>query len=263
MEIDFARQAHLQTKTFLVGTSSFDRELRDVIEARESRVISWPRPLIQALENPETLDEAIENLFGYDWLIFKNEFAAGHFLQRFADRREAADLDQIRIMTIGEDSQETMAQACLHVDLAINRFDLANVFSAIQSCVGGRTGLAALNVVVPSAKLGRESFETQLEEAGARVDAVTAYRTVADTTRLVQLHALLAGGAIDGVIFVDSSALSDLACVLDTDDLGRVLKTVRIICADRETADTAAQFGLPDASTALQPTIERLLDLTN
>ena len=250
-------------KTFLVGRSSFDRELGNALVARGGRVISWPEPLIQALENHEALDDAIDNLFGYDWLIFKNQFAAEHFLQRLAYRREAADLDQLRTMTIGEAAQEIMAHACFHVDLALGRFDLANVYAAIESYVGGRSGLATLNLIVPAAKLGRESFEIQLEEAGARVDPLPTYQTVSDNKRLAQLHALLAGGAIDGVIFVDPSAVFDLARVLDTDDLRRVLKTVRIICGDGETADTAADFGLLEVSTASQATFESLLDLTH
>lgn len=249
-------------RTYLIGSSSFDREISAELVKRGGGVITWPEALVQALTNPEALNDVIENLFGYDWVIFKNEFAAEYFLQAFTSRRETADLDHVRILTIGEATEERVAASSLHVDLAFERLAFANVFPTLESYAGGRSSLASLNFLVPSAKVGRESFEAEFEDAGARVDAVAAYRTVADNKSVAQINALLIGGALDGVIFTKSSSLVDLARVLDTDDLARVLRGVYVVCADAQTKDTAAQFGLLDAAVPPEATISALLDMT-
>jgi uroporphyrinogen-III synthase len=48
--------------------------------------MTWPQLAIQAPPTYSGLDEAIENLFGYDWLLFINENAARFFLERSATR---------------------------------------------------------------------------------------------------------------------------------------------------------------------------------
>ena len=48
-----------------------------------------------------------------------------------------------------------------------------------------------------SASVSREQFEQQLEDAGARVDSVTTYRTCSDGAKLTELRTLLIGGAPD------------------------------------------------------------------
>jgi uroporphyrinogen-III synthase len=84
-----------------------------------------------------------------------------------------------------------------------------------------------------------------MEEFGARVDLVAAYRTTpAKDSGLVRIHALLAGGGIDCVAFTSGSAVRDLAAVLDTNDLGRVFAGIGVVCMDEITTQTANEFGL-------------------
>ena len=54
---------------------------------------TWPEIEIGEPESYVTLDEAIENLFGYDWLLFLNANAVEFFLRRFHQLgREVSDI---------------------------------------------------------------------------------------------------------------------------------------------------------------------------
>jgi uroporphyrinogen III methyltransferase / synthase len=208
-----------------------------------AHLLAWPELRIDAPETYFALDEAIENLFGYDWLVLKNERAAASFLLRFQSNHEPNELDDLKTLAIGDSTSETLVRSHIHVDVAVARFPFGNIFGALGRYAGDVSGLSFL---LPSAGLNCELFEQQLDDVGARVDNVTAYRTAADNQRLAQLMALLVGGGIDCVIFTNSTALNEFSRLVDTDNLPRVLAGVAVICANPETARAAHGFGLSD-----------------
>src|ERR1043166_775774 len=57
-------------------------EFAAALEAAGARVVACPTIEIVAPESYAELDEAIENLFGYDWLVFTSANAVEHFLRR-------------------------------------------------------------------------------------------------------------------------------------------------------------------------------------
>lgn len=241
--------------------SPADAGLAEQLERAQVSVIGWPEPFIAEARDYATLDEAIENLFGYDWLLLKNTLAAEFFLRRFELQHRLDQLDDLRVLAIGQETIDRLTTSHLHVDVAIERFALGTVYSAIESYLGDRDSLTRLNLLVPSASITRERFEHQLEDAGARVDNVTAYRTTAETSRLARLKSLTTGGGIDAILLGNSAELEALARILDTDDLGRLLTGVRAICAHDDTAELAGWCGLTDASVPLEWTAAMITNL--
>lgn len=229
--------------SILLAPADLGSPLANDLARLGARVITWPELGIDAPETYFALDEAIENLFGYDWLVLKNERAAASFLLRFQSNHEPNELDDLKTLAIGEATSETLARSQIHVDVAINRFRSGSTFAALGSYAGDCRGLSFL---VPSAGLNYELFEQQLAEAGARVDNVPTYRTTPDNQRLAKLMALLVGGGIDCVIFTNSAALNELSRLVDTDDLPRALGGGTVVCADLETARTAQEFSLSE-----------------
>lgn len=226
----------------LLSPADLGSSLSKELERLDVRVVTWPELRIDVPENCFGLDDAVENLFGYDWLLLKNERAAAFFLQRFQSNHELNELDDLKTLAIGDSTSEMLVRSHVHVDLAIDRFPSENIFAALAGYAGDLNGLTFL---LPSAGLTCELFEAQLTEAGARVDNFTAYRTTSDSQRLAQLSALLVGGGIDGVLFSNSSALDEFGRLVDTDDLPRILAGAAVFCSDPETARAAHELGLP------------------
>jgi uroporphyrinogen-III synthase len=225
------------------------------------RVVGWPELKVGPPENCFGLDEAIDNLFGYDWVVLKNDRAADSFLSRFQHKHEPDELDDLKTIAIGEPTGEILVRSQIHVDVAIDRFPSKNIFAAIERYAGVLSGLTFL---LPSAGLQTESFEHQLTEAGARVDNVAAYQTTADNQRLGQLLALLVGGGIDGVVFANFAALDEFAQLIDTNDLSGVLAGVTVVCGDAEAAQAAHEYGLSANKVTPEPlSAETLAKLIN
>jgi uroporphyrinogen III methyltransferase/synthase len=231
-------------------------ELTKLLEDYGAKVFVCPTIEIREPDNYERLDEALDHLYGYDWLIFTSANGVSFFLQRLQSRGlSVADLDEIRVCAIGHKTAGSLHEAHVHVDIIPAHSTAEGVFAALSEFVGGTESLATLNFLLPRAAVGRELLPKALEDAGARVDVVTAYQTVVpeDLDR-GHLSAMLAGGA-DCIAFTSPSTVKNLAMIFDTHDLGKALSGITIACIGPVTSAAAVELGLqvdvqPERSTA-------------
>jgi uroporphyrinogen III methyltransferase / synthase len=181
-------------------------------------------------------------------------------LRRFQELgRDISELDPLRVCAIGASTVARLEESQVHVDVIPDRLSSEATFSAIETYVGGRDSLSGLNFLLPRAAIASDSLTRTLEEAGARVDEVTTYRTcAANNPDLAQIKGLLTGGAIDCIAFASSSEVHELSAVFDTNDLSRLLEGVAVVCMDESTTQAAADFGLRVAFTATESTSSAL-----
>jgi uroporphyrinogen III methyltransferase/synthase len=227
-------------------------EFASALEGYGARVVACPTIEIVAPESYALLDEAIENLFGYDWIIFTSANGVEHFLRRLeAAGKDAGDLDNLRVCAIGDATSERLVAAHIHVDVVPQKFQAEGVFAALENYIGGREQFENLNFLLPRAAVARDYLPRALEEAGGRCDVVPAYRTVRpETTDRARVEAMLVGGGVDCVTFTSSSTVHNFAQLFDTRDLRGLLAGVRVACIGEITAATAAEYGL---RTDIQP----------
>jgi len=243
---DIATGGEAAGRTILL--SSRLRKLEAILRQRGCNVMTWPELAIQRPQTFTALDEAIENLFGYDWLIFVNADAARFFLERFIKQRDdLSELDSLRVCAIGEVAAVALEQSHVHVDVIATDVPAARVIEKIEKYVGGRESIQRLNFLIPQASIGRDYLKPELEAADARADVVVAYQTVAvnDATRLSVLQSLLLTGSAEAVAFADKNDVSDFARLFDMKDLGRLLRNVAVFSANQQAATKAVQMGIP------------------
>ena len=102
----------LSGRTVLVSPGKAQGELATELKQHGARVLTWPGLDIGGPEAYDALDEAIENLFGYDWLIFRNTNAVDFFLRRFHNRgHEISELDALRVCAVGEEAVTKLEEA--------------------------------------------------------------------------------------------------------------------------------------------------------
>jgi len=245
MRADKSNNSDLNGRTILIAPAA-PRELVTELERHDARAINWPEIGIENPESFTTLDETIENLFGYDWLLFTTDRAAEFFLRRLQDLgHEISELDTLRVCAIGDATVAKLEASQVHIDLIPNAPQAGTVFEAIEQYAGGHDALGRLNFLIPHAAIGRDTLSEMFEDAGARVDVVATYRTVSQNPpALTQINALLAGGGIDCVVLTDAESVKKLAELFDTNDLSRTLGGVAIACMDVETKQTAEQMQL-------------------
>jgi uroporphyrinogen III methyltransferase/synthase len=236
----------LEGRTIIVTrAASQAAELTTMLEGYGATVIVCPTIEIREPDNYERLDEALAHLYGYDWLIFTSTNGVEYFLKRLIDRGlQVADLDEIKVCAIGQRTADKLHDAHVHVDLVPALSTAEGVFQSLSEFVGGDAHLRGLNVLLPRAAVGRDHLPKALEQAGARIDVVTTYKTTlpANLDR-GKLAAMLAGSG-DCIAFTSPSTIKNLAKLFDTHDLGKTLPDMIVACIGSVTADTATEYGL-------------------
>ena len=233
----------------------------DLIEALErygAAVILCPLIEIKEPDDSSRLDEAIEHLYGYDWIIFTSANSVKFFLNRFASKNGSnSELDELRVVAIGESTADKLRDESVHVDLVPAVSKSEGVFSALVNFVGGKEKLEGLNFLMPRAAVARDYLPKALEAANARVDVVTTYQNVIpENLDRGKLSAMLAGGA-DCIAFTSSSTVKNLALLFDTNDLSEKLRGLAIACLGDITSETAKQFGL---EPSIQPSSSNMTE---
>ncbi|MFN2453102.1 MAG: uroporphyrinogen-III synthase [Pyrinomonadaceae bacterium] len=223
------------------------------LEQDGARVVSCPTIEIVEPESYAQLDDAIENLYGYDWIVFTSTNGVDFFLRRLETLgHDITELDEARVCAVGAATAERLSEAQVHVDVVPQEFKAEGVFAALELFVGGREHLSSLRFLIPRAAVARDYLPRTLEAVGARVDIATAYRTVRpETSERGRVEALLAGGAVDCIAFTSASTVKNFAQLFDTHDLRELLNGVGVACIGDITAQAAAEFNL---RTDIQPT---------
>lgn len=232
--------------TVLLAPTQTTSELAAELRRAGARVLASPILEAGPPESFAALDEAIENLFGYDWLIFPIAGSVDFFLQRFKSLgHDISELDTLRVCATGEETMSRLVESQIHIDVIPARPTTESVLASLENYAGGHAALQTLNFLIPEAMNGRKELSISLESAGARVDSVAAYRPVAaNDSSFAQVSALLAGGGIDGVVFTAAEEMRDLAQIFGTNDLSQILADTAVVCAGLTALKVAPSFGL-------------------
>jgi uroporphyrinogen III methyltransferase/synthase len=240
----------MNERVLLVAPAS---KLTSQLESAGFQTITWPRLQLAPADNFAALDEAIANLYGYDWILFINPDAVRFFVERVRQQSgEVSDLDTLRVCAIGEATGATLELARVHVDVVATQTNPSVIIEQLATYAGGIKHLDRLNFLLPQAAIGRDYLKEHIENSGARADVVVSYQTVTtdDLTRLAGLHSMLLTGSVDAVVFATPDEVFELARVFDTNNLGPLLRNTFMLAIGDTTMNAAEAAGI---SQALQP----------
>lgn len=240
----------MNERVLLVAPAS---KLNPPLESAGFQTITWPKVQLTPPDNFVALDEAIANLYGYDWIIFIDSDAIRFFVERIQQQsRGVSDLDTLRVCAIGEATAAALELARVHVDVVATQTNPSAIIEQLATYAGGIKHLDRLNFLLPQAAIGRDYLKEHIENIGARADVVVSYQTVAnnDLTRLAGLHSMLLTGSVDAVVFATPDEVLELVRVFDTNNLGSLLRNTFVLAIGDATTNAAEAAGL---SQPLQP----------
>ncbi len=215
------------------------------LEAFEARIIICPHVEIAELKSYEQLDDAIDHLYGYDWLLFTGVPGVESFLRRLRQKGfDSSALDELRVCAAGDATEKRLLEEHVHVDVVSTAPSTRNIFAALESFVGGPTGFSGLNFLSPRAVVARDSLTIALNDAGARVDLVHAYRIKSSPQLDPGRTAAMFSAAADCIVLTSPASVVQLARLFDAHDLANPLAKVSVICLDEATAAAAVEQGL-------------------
>ena len=164
------------------------------------------RPLIrvEAPDDPEPLARAARQLDRYDWVIFTSANAVDRFVQALPRAVQPGTAGRPRIAAVGPVTAAALERSGVAVDVVPRE----HTARAIAAAITRHADLSGKRVLWPRAHRAANDLAVVLEKAGARVDAIEAYRTIEDRAAAVALARELTTDHADVLTFTSPSAVT-------------------------------------------------------
>lgn len=212
--------------------------MSELLRAEGARVIPFPVIRITPPDSWASLDRALDEPEAYAWIVFTSANGVSFFFRRVRERgMDIRDLQGIRIATIGPATAAAIGALGLRVDLVPEEFISEGVVRAFAG-----KDLRGCRILLPRAEEARDVIPEGLEKRGAKVDVVTAYRTVRSDRRAAEIVPLFDGGKVDAITFTSPSTVTHFLGIMGPGF--RLPSRVRIACIGPVTAAAAKNAGL-------------------
>jgi uroporphyrinogen-III synthase len=225
------------------------------------QVIEIPFIEIRKPSSYQPLDSAVRNLAGYDWLILTSVNGVEALFERMARKRiDANAFPHLKIAAIGPATRHAIKEHGFQVTVTPKEYVAESVVAALHRRVADK------RVLLVRAKVARDVIPRELRKAGAHVDVVEAYETVAPKSSERRLRAVLASGRKPHAItFTSSSTVRNFVSLLGLRSAHAALKKtaphhgVHTASIGPVTSATLRELGLPVDIEARDYTIPGLV----
>lgn len=228
-------------------------DLVEAIEREGGRAYAHPVLAIVPPTDPAPLDAAAAAVEDYDWVLLTSQNAAEAFLSRLTLGTAPRAL-----ACVGASTARACQERGFKVDLVPTTFNADALLEALAGRLGDAMGHSVF--LMPRAEEGRETLPQGLRERGARVDVVTAYRTVPAETEKAALLKALAAAEIDVLTFASPSAVTFFHRLLGGEPLLEEARRLPAVCIGAVTAARAEALGFSTVLTAAASSLEAVID---
>ena len=202
-----ARTPALEGKRIIVTRAK--RQSEPLMERlREKGALPVFAPMVEfaAPDNLAVVDEAIQRMHDYDWVFLTSQNAVRVLEERAEVLRVSLPraAAKSKIAAVGPATAEAIRNAGLRVDYIAERHQGVALAEELREDIRGKV------VLLPRGDRGNPELVRMLEESGARVTEVLAYKTVRPDERTLDLARGSLAERADAVLFFSPSAVEHL-----------------------------------------------------
>ncbi len=204
-ELDWFEQKPLFAKRVLITRPENQSEgIAAALRERGAEAIECPAIRIFPPVSFAEMDRAIRRMNFFDWVVFTSTNGADFFLKRLVLlKKDVRILSGVKVAAIGEATAHVLAEKGIRADLVPDEFHTEALVQALN-----RLGeVRSKHFLLPRADIAPLFLRKALENAGGRVTAVTAYRTVPAAGKALLLRQLAGQGGPDFVLFSSASTV--------------------------------------------------------
>lgn len=209
-----------------------------LLQTQGARVIHFPTIHIAPPESYDGLDQAIQQLAVYQWIIFTSANGVTFFINRLKELgKDMRDLKGLRVCAIGPATAAKIEALGIPVDLVPDNFISEGVVQAFEN-----RDIRGSRILLPRAETARDVIPEGLAKQGAVVDVVTAYRTVNSGRKRSDLEPLIEAGKVDVITFTSPSTVTNFIDIMGKDFI--MAPRIKIACIGPVTAAAVKKAGL-------------------
>jgi len=233
------------------STSGYER-----LEELGAEVFQFPTIEIVPPLNWTELDDCIEKIKDYHWLVFTSQNGVKFFFQRFFEKgRDIRELAGLKLCAIGQKTEAMLRGMGLRVELVPDEFNAEGLVEAFKR----NGGIKGKRFLLPRAEKARELFPEAVRNAGGEIDTPVTYRAVKPTSRGKRLQRFLKEGKITVATFTSGSTFKNFAELLE-EPVELLLKDVIIAAIGPVTKKAIEKAGLKVHIMPDKATVEAMVD---
>ena len=227
-------------------------DLLALLRERGAVPVALPLIRIERAGSPSQLQAARDAMSSYDWILFTSTNGVQHFFGSFPGLR----LSQ-KAAAVGPATAEALRARGIQPAFVPSEHTGAALARGLRERTGA--AVASLRVLLPCAVEHTEEAAQVLRAAGARVDELPVYRTVAEEPGSEELASI--EGGFDAVLFLSGSAVRSFRALADrTPALAARLSGAVVGCIGPSTADCAREAGMKVDVVPSEHSLQALVD---
>jgi uroporphyrinogen III methyltransferase/synthase len=223
-------------------------ELGRLLEEAGAQVVEFPLIEIAPPESYDSLDDIIDDLADYQWVVFTSTNGVCSFFDRLRlHGGDARALHDVMIAAVGESTADELRARGLEPDLVPAKFQLSALLPLLEPDQRG------IRTAIVRAAEGRDELIEELRRRGGEVDLAVAYRTrpvAADVGRLDKT---------DIITFTSASTVENFFAAAGPRG-AEILKKARVASIGPVTSDALRKHGREPDVEASSASIEFLFD---
>lgn len=232
-----------------------------------AEIIEFPTIKIVPPISWVALDEAIDKIESYNWLILTSINSVKFFFKRLFERdKDIRELKGVKICAIGTKTAGEVKKYGLKINLVPEEFNAEGLIKTFIAEYETQTkpkwsteqGLKGIKFLLPRAEHGRSIFPDAIKELGGEIDVATAYRAVNPGVHGKRLKRFLKERKISIVTFTSAATFNNFISIMDK-DAHNLLKGVIIAVIGPVTAKAVKTAGFKVSIMPRQATIEGMV----
>ena len=224
----------VDTRTFVVVTraEADNGPLSTQLRELGLTVLLWPAVSVAVAET-SALEEALENINTYDWIVFASRHAVAAVIERVE-----TPPPNVRVAAVGKATGQVLRQRGWPVDLLPEDANAAALVSEFAT-----KPMQGTRVLFPASSRALPTIAAGLTQLGATVTQVEAYRTEPASLDVDACRAWIERDVIAAVTFASPSAVIELEHALAKPHFDRLLKAAKVIAIGPTTARALEEHG--------------------
>jgi uroporphyrinogen III methyltransferase/synthase len=218
--------------------------------------LEFPTIKVVAPNDLAPLDNAVQNLTNYDWIVFTSVNGVKFFFDHlFGKNKDVRALSHLHTAAIGPATADKLFEYGLKSDIVPQNYRAEAVVDAFR-----KISLTGKKILLPRAKEARPVLPVELRKMGAEVDEVTTYLTEKTSVNTDQLIKHLEEKTVDLVTFTSSSTVQNFKDLLPPEKAEQLIQGITFASIGPITTETAIKSGFEVPITAKSYTIPGLCD---
>ncbi|HEY3423179.1 MAG TPA: uroporphyrinogen-III C-methyltransferase [Negativicutes bacterium] len=229
--------------------------LTEQLEALGAQCLEAPAIKIGPADSYANIDQAIQELAEYQWLIFTSVNGVDYFFTRLREAgRDTRALANSKVAAIGAQTARQLEKYGVMADIVPLEFRAEGIVEALAGFIA-----PGMRVLIPRALVARDVLPQKLVQMGALVNVAPVYQTISGDTDGQVLAQKLQAGQIDLVTFTSSSTVTNLLNLLGSQG-AQLLASAKVACIGPVTADTCLEHGIKPDVIAGNYTIKGMME---